>query len=67
LVAFLVGLLLAAISPRRPRHVQTISEAREEAEEKRAVERVFNSFFWVLLIGFGLLIVLGYAVETSSA
>jgi hypothetical protein len=67
LVAFLVGLLLAAVSPRRPRHVKTISEAREEAEERRAVERAFNSFFWVLLIGFGFLIVLGYVVETSSA
>jgi hypothetical protein len=62
LVAFFIALLLAAGPPRRPPHVKTISEAEEEAQERRAVARAFDAFFWVLLVGFGVLIVLGYVL-----
>lgn len=60
LVAFLVALLLASVRPQAPKHVQTISEAEAEAKERRAVERAFDAFFWTLLIGFMIVIVLGY-------
>jgi len=63
LVAFLVALLLAAVPPRRPPHVETISEAEAEAQEQRAVERAFDAFFWSLLIGFAIVIALGYVIE----
>ncbi len=60
LVAFLVALLLASIRPPPTRHVETISEAETEAQQRRAVERAFDAFFWALLIGFMIVIVLGY-------
>jgi uncharacterized membrane protein len=60
LLSFLVALLLAAVPPRRPPHVKTISEAKEELREERATERAFDTFFWVMLIGFAIVIVLGY-------
>ncbi len=60
LVALLFALLLAAVPPQRPPHVKTISESREEAQQERAVERVFDVFFWALLLGFAIVILLGY-------
>lgn len=60
LVALLVGLLLASVGPQRPRHVETISEAEAKARQWDAVLRAFNAFFWALLIGFAIVIVLGY-------
>lgn len=60
LIPFLVGLLLAAVPPQPPRHVETISEAEEQAQQHRAAVRVFDAFFWMLLVGFTAVIVLGY-------
>lgn len=60
LVALLVALLLSAVSPRRPQHVQTISEAEAESRQRQAVLRAFDAFFWALLIGFLIVIILGY-------
>lgn len=60
LIAFLVGLLLASVPPRPPHQVETISEAQEQAQERREVVRIFDAFFWMLLVGFTVVIVLGY-------
>jgi hypothetical protein len=67
LTALLVALLLAAVPPRRPRHVQTITEVEEQEREERTVERALDAFFWAVLIGFAALIVLGYVVEVTPA
>jgi hypothetical protein len=65
-VAFLVAILLSAAFPRRPptQHVETISQVKRE---ERTRERVFDVFFWALLIGFVVIIILGYAFQRAPA
>ncbi len=61
LVAFLFALLLAAaVPPRKPPHVETISEVKAE---EAATQRAYDVFFWTLLVGFAVVIILGYALE----
>lgn len=66
LTAFLVALLLASVPPRRPPHVETVSVAKERAREEQTVRRAFDAFFWAVLVGFAVLIVLGYGVGTGT-
>ncbi len=66
LVAFLVAVLLAAISPEPPPQqpkVETISEVeRKETNAKKA----FDVFFWVLLISLIVVVILGYFAPTEE-
>lgn len=65
-VAFIVAVLLSAALPRRPptQHVETISQVKREEKVR---ERVFDAFFWALLIGFVVIIILGYAFRQAPA
>jgi hypothetical protein len=65
-VAFVFAVLLTSLIPRRPptQSVETISQVKQE---EQATQRVFNLFFWVLLIGLAVVIVLGYAFERTPA
>jgi len=63
LISFVVAVLLATASPRRPPRVETISEVKEQEEVTR---RAFDAFFWTLLIGFAIVIILGYVVRIPA-
>ena len=64
LFAFIFAAMMAASTrPRRPPHVETISEAREK---DKTAQRAFDAFFWVLLIGFAVVIVLGYLLDAAT-
>ncbi len=65
LVAFVFAVLLAGVGrPGRPQpKVETITEVKEE---ETAVEKVFDVFFWLLLISLILIIVLGYIVPEKE-
>lgn len=60
-VGLIVTLLLVAVVPpaRPPR---TYGEAVAEAQAEEAVIAAFSIFFWILLIGLFLTIILGYVV-----
>jgi hypothetical protein len=60
MVALLFALLLSAMVPPRPptQRVETISQVKQE---EKAVQRMYNVFFWTLLAGFIAIIILGYA------
>jgi hypothetical protein len=60
LVALLVALLLASVGPQRPQRVETISEAQAKDRQRETTLRAFDAFFWALVIGFAIVIVLGY-------
>jgi len=57
-LSFLLAVLLASFTPpQRPEpKVETISEVKG----KEAAVRIFDAFFWTLLIGLVVIIVLGY-------
>jgi len=65
-VAFIFAVLLSAYLPRRPptQRVETISQVKQE---EKSVQRVYDAFFWTLLLGLALAIVLGYAFQRISA
>jgi hypothetical protein len=65
-VALIFAILLSAALPHRPptQKVETISQVERE---ERAKERVFDAFFWALLAGFVIIIVLGYAFGQAPA
>lgn len=65
-VAFIFAVLLSAALPHRPptQEVETISQVEREEQAK---ERVFDAFFWVLLAGFVIVIILGYAYGQAPA
>lgn len=64
LAAFLFAVLLAAAAPRRPptQGVETISQVKQQ---EKATGHAFDIFFWTLLIGFLIVIILGYVLETT--
>lgn len=58
IIALLVSLLLAASTPvERPR---TMTEAMRRAEEEDAVVAVLGIFFWVMIIGFIVIIIIRF-------
>lgn len=59
IIAFIVALLLAAVTPppKAPSNVETISQVHKE---ETATETAFDIFFWILLISLLILILLGY-------
>lgn len=60
LIGLFVSLIvLAAAAPMRP--PRTPSAARAEAEETAVVGTVFGVFFWVLILGFLIAVIVGYA------
>lgn len=65
-VAFIFAVLLSTLLPRRPptQSVETISQVKQE---ERTRERVYDAFFWMLVIGLALLILLGYAFQHTTA
>ncbi len=64
MAALFFALLLAAMAPPRPptQKVETISQVKEE---ERAIRRVYDAFFWTLLVGFVAIIILGYAFRQT--
>lgn len=65
-VAFIFAVLLSTALPRRPptQRVETISQVKRE---EKVTRWVFDVFFWTLLIGFLVIIVLGYAFRQIPA
>lgn len=65
-VAFIFAVLLSTLFPRRPptQHVETISQVKQEEKVR---ERVYDAFFWMLLIGLAVIILLGYALQQPTA
>lgn len=67
IVAFLFASLLAAVaSPKPPRRVETISDAKAEARRQGAAERAFDTFFWILMLALIGIIVLAYVTESPE-
>lgn len=64
MAALFFALLLSAMAPPRPptQKVETISQVKEE---ERAIRRVYDAFFWTLLVGFVAIIILGYAFRQT--
>jgi hypothetical protein len=65
LVSFIFALLLASFVPgsrRRPK-VDTISQVEQEETAK---EKVFDVFFWIFLVSFLVIIILGYFVPNRG-
>jgi hypothetical protein len=65
-VAFIFAVLLSTLLPRRPptQHVETISQVKQE---EKARERIYDAFFWMLVIGLAVIILLGYALQQPTA
>lgn len=65
-VAFIFAVLLSTLLPRRPptQHVETISQVKQEEKVR---ERMFDAFFWMLVIGLAVIILLGYAFQHTTA
>jgi hypothetical protein len=63
LISSIVAVLLAcSLPPERPQaKVETISEVKRE----EAATRAFDSFFWLLLILLGAIVLLGYRVRPA--
>jgi hypothetical protein len=59
LVTFIFAILLASVAPPRSRQakVETISQVEQQ---ETTAEKVFDIFFWVLVISLSAVIVLGY-------
>jgi cytochrome bd-type quinol oxidase subunit 1 len=65
-VALLFALMLSTMLPRRPptQKVETISQVKRD---EKVTERVFDAFFWMLVVGLGIIILLGYAFQHTTA
>ncbi|OHB66386.1 MAG: hypothetical protein A2Y77_01135 [Planctomycetes bacterium RBG_13_62_9] len=64
-VALLFALLLAgSVTRRHPPQVETISAVKRQ---EKIVRSMFDAFFWTLLIGFAIAIILGYIIERPAA
>lgn len=60
---FAALLLVGSVTRRHPPRVETISEVKRQ---ERVIESMFDAFFWTLLIGLVLVIVLGYLIERPA-
>jgi hypothetical protein len=65
LVAFIFAVLLASVTPPRNRqsNVETISQ---DQEQEATAEKIFDIFFWILLISLTIAIILGYLVTNEK-
>ncbi|MGE5293567.1 MAG: hypothetical protein ACM3VT_01935 [Solirubrobacterales bacterium] len=65
-VALLFALMLSTMLPRRPptQKVETISQVKRD---EKVTERVFDAFFWMLVVGLAVIILLGYAFQHTAA
>ncbi len=65
-VAFIFAVLLSTLLPRRPptQRVETISQVKQEEKTR---ERIYDAFFWMLVIGLAVIILLGYALHQPTA
>ena len=61
LVAFIFAILLAAVPPPRS-HRPKVKAGSQVEKKESAAEKVFNIFFWVLLVSLVMAIILGYLV-----
>jgi len=60
LFSFLLAVLLASFTP--PQRPEPKVETITEVKDKETAVRAFGAFFWILLIGLVVIILLGYAV-----
>jgi hypothetical protein len=60
-VGIVVALLLAALAPAPGKYPRSYESPKEARRETRDAAIAFGIFFWILIIGLVVLIILGYA------